>query len=126
MDIPASLVAKQPDPNGPEQSAETTETNNVNSQAEIIIIHTAPNSGSSLYSAYNSKRGKILGSIQIAAGIVSVLAGIAGIVLYFMQPNYYHAASCVIGTGLWCGAFVSIHAKQNKYVCLDGCDYCKV
>ncbi len=105
MYLPASALAKQ---DGPGQPAGT---NIANSQGQVVIIQTAPNSGPNLYSAYNSKRGKILGSIQIAAGIVSVLAAITGVALYSMLHSYF-AFSCIIGTGLWCGVFVSTLRKQ--------------
>ncbi len=124
MYLSASSVSRQPDPH---RQGQPTDANHANSLSQVTIIQTDP-FGPHLFSAYNSKRGKILGKLQIIAGIVSVLAGFAGIALDTMTRNSSTHATiafiCRIGAGLWCGIFVSIPWKQ--YIRILACDSCKV
>ncbi len=112
MYLPASSGARQPEPHGAEQTT-CTETNNSSSdeQGQIVVIQAAP----ILFAAYNSKLGRKLGILQIAAGIVSVPAGITGVVLYSMALEAFFTPNCIIATGIWCGVFVSV--PHVLYIC---------
>ncbi len=60
-----------------------------------------------VYQTYRAKSANILGWLQLAAGMLSVILAFAGTVAKANNHRYYNFAYQV-APGIWCGSFVRI------------------
>ena len=78
----------------------------------IIITQPTYAPRATIYQTYRAKSAKILGWLQITAGILSIIITVIGIILnsmsYERYPYYNENFTFYVAPGIWCSIFVSI------------------
>ena len=89
---------------------------NAREQPQAIIImqptYTSSTHREAVYQIYRGKSANIMGWLQLTAGMVSVILGLAGTLAKANSPQSYNFTHG-IAPGIWCGSIVSIMLSQR-------------
>ncbi len=113
--LPPSAVHGQPTGPGQPQSGVSGSSGGEQQQGQTIIIHSAPGVGPTVYPNYNARYGRVLGWLQITMGILSTVINVIILSLPPGAVDYVYKQRDLpthIGSGIWCGMFVSIFPSR--------------
>ncbi len=76
----------------------------------IIITQPTFTAEATIYQTYRTEAAKRLGGVQIAAGGLSTICTVIGILINVVHGSYYHGTGIpfYVAPGIWCGAIVRI------------------